>query len=86
MSLRTAEQYLAALREGRTVCYRGRRVAGVTADPELRVAVDHAALDYALRTTPRTGTLRSRENRTPARSTGSSGPSPMPSRECGCCT
>jgi len=44
--LRTADEYRESLRDGRTLYYRGRRVADVTAEPELRVAVDHAALDY----------------------------------------
>lgn len=46
--LRTAEQYRAGLVDGREVWYRGRRVADVTADPELRLAVDHSALAYDL--------------------------------------
>ena len=44
--LRTADDYRESLRDGRTLYYRGRRVDDVTAEPELRVAVDHAALDY----------------------------------------
>lgn len=46
--MRTPEEYRASLRDGRTVYFRGERVADVTAHPVLRVAVDHAALDYAL--------------------------------------
>jgi len=46
VTLRTADAYRASLVDGRTVFYRGRRIADVTAEPELRVAVDHAALDY----------------------------------------
>ncbi len=46
MTLRTADEYRESLRDGRTLFYRGRPVADVTAEPELRVAVDHAALDY----------------------------------------
>ncbi len=46
MALRTADQYRAALQDGREVYYRGRRVPDVLADPELRIAIDHAGLDY----------------------------------------
>ena len=53
MPLRTAEQYVDALRDGRTVFYKGKAVGDVTAEPELRVAVDHAALDYRLAEDPR---------------------------------
>jgi aromatic ring hydroxylase len=48
LPLRTAEQYVDALRDGRTVFYKGKAVGDVTSDPELRIAVDHAALDYLL--------------------------------------
>jgi len=47
MALRTPEQYVATLRDGRTVYYRGERVADVTAHPELGAGVRHAALEYA---------------------------------------
>jgi 4-hydroxybutyryl-CoA dehydratase / vinylacetyl-CoA-Delta-isomerase len=46
MALLTADDYRASLRDGRTLFYRGRKIDDVTAEPELRVAVDHAALDY----------------------------------------
>jgi 4-hydroxybutyryl-CoA dehydratase / vinylacetyl-CoA-Delta-isomerase len=46
VTLRTADEYRAGLRDGRTLWYRGRRIPDVTAEPELRVAVDHAALDF----------------------------------------
>ncbi len=46
MTLRTAAEYVASLRDGRTVWFRGRRVEDVTEEPELRVAIDHAALDF----------------------------------------
>jgi aromatic ring hydroxylase len=46
MPVRSSDEYRASLRDGRTVWYRGRRVDDVTAVPELRVAVDHAALDF----------------------------------------
>jgi len=44
--LRNADEYRAGLRDGRRVIYNGEAVADVTADPELRVAVDHSALCY----------------------------------------
>jgi len=47
MALRTPEQYVESLRDGRTVYYRGERVADVTEHPELGSAVRHAALEYA---------------------------------------
>lgn len=46
--LRTPEAYRASLRDGRRVYYRGQRVEDVTVHPVLRVAVEHAALDYAM--------------------------------------
>lgn len=48
MTLRTAEQYIAGLRDDRLVYYRGERVPDVTAHPALRIAVEHAALDYRM--------------------------------------
>ncbi len=52
MGLLSADAYRASLRDGRTVYYGGRRVADVTAEPELRVAIDHAALDYEMAEDP----------------------------------
>jgi 4-hydroxybutyryl-CoA dehydratase / vinylacetyl-CoA-Delta-isomerase len=52
MTLRTADQYMAALRDGRALYYRGRHIDDITAEPELRVAVEHAALDYRLAADP----------------------------------
>jgi 4-hydroxybutyryl-CoA dehydratase/vinylacetyl-CoA-Delta-isomerase len=52
MALRTPAQYSEALRDGRTLFYRGRRVPDITEEPELRVAVEHAALDYQLAEDP----------------------------------
>ncbi|MFI5053251.1 MAG: 4-hydroxyphenylacetate 3-hydroxylase N-terminal domain-containing protein [Acidimicrobiia bacterium] len=46
MPLLTADEYRASLRDGRTLWYRGRRVPDILEEPELRIAVDHAALDY----------------------------------------
>jgi 4-hydroxybutyryl-CoA dehydratase / vinylacetyl-CoA-Delta-isomerase len=53
MSLMTPADYVASLRDGRTVWYQGRRVADVTAEPDLRVAIDHAAIDYEVAHDPR---------------------------------
>jgi 4-hydroxybutyryl-CoA dehydratase/vinylacetyl-CoA-Delta-isomerase len=47
MALRTPEQYLDSLRDGRTVYYRGEPIADVTVHPELGVGIRHAALEYA---------------------------------------
>jgi aromatic ring hydroxylase len=46
--LRSPEEYRESLRDGRRVFYRGEPVGDVTTHPVLRVAVDHAALDYEM--------------------------------------
>jgi aromatic ring hydroxylase len=46
--LRNADQYLAGLRDGRVVYYRGERVADVTAHPALSVGATHTAIDFRL--------------------------------------
>jgi 4-hydroxybutyryl-CoA dehydratase / vinylacetyl-CoA-Delta-isomerase len=46
MGLTTADEYRASLHDGRVLWYRGQRVPDIRAVPDLRVAVDHAALDY----------------------------------------
>ena len=46
--LRTPEEYLAGLRDGREVWYQGERVDDVTEHPELGVAARHGALDFEL--------------------------------------
>lgn len=48
MALRTPEQYLESLRDGREVYYRGERVADVTAHPVTGLAARHASIDYAM--------------------------------------
>jgi len=53
MGLSTADEYRDSLRDGRTLWYRGRRVPDILAEPDLRVAVDHAALDYEVSHDPR---------------------------------
>jgi 4-hydroxybutyryl-CoA dehydratase / vinylacetyl-CoA-Delta-isomerase len=45
--VRTAEQYLEGLRDGREVYYRGERVDDVVAHPELGIAARHGSLDFA---------------------------------------
>ncbi len=53
MGLRTPEQYLEGLRDGREVYYRAQRVEAVPDHPELGLAARHAALDFALADDPR---------------------------------
>ena len=48
MALRTVEQYKESLRDGRLVYFRGHRVEDVTKHPVIRVAVNHAAIDYEI--------------------------------------
>lgn len=50
--MRSAEQYLEGLRDGREVYYRGERVADVVDHPELGMAARHAALDFELAEEP----------------------------------
>ena len=54
MALRTVEQYKQSLRDGREVYYHGKRVDDVTTHPVIRVAVNHAAIDYELAEDPET--------------------------------
>src|ERR1700681_885103 len=44
--MRSKEEYIESLRDGREVYFKGQRVPDVTAHPELRLAIDHAAIDY----------------------------------------
>jgi aromatic ring hydroxylase len=48
MGLRTPQQYIDSLKDGRTVYFRGERVADVTTHPVIKKAVHHAALDYEM--------------------------------------
>ncbi len=48
MPLRSPQQYVESLRDGRAVYYRGQKIEDVTAHPLFRVAVDHAAIDFEL--------------------------------------
>jgi aromatic ring hydroxylase len=50
--VRTQDEYLAGLRDGREVYYRGERVADVVAHPELGIAARHGALDFAFAEEP----------------------------------
>ncbi|MGC2286477.1 MAG: 4-hydroxyphenylacetate 3-hydroxylase N-terminal domain-containing protein [Candidatus Acidiferrum sp.] len=50
--MRTAQQYLKGLRDGREVYYRGERVEDVTQHAELKVAARHASIDFQLAEDP----------------------------------
>ena len=52
MPLRTAAEYLQSLQDGRTVYYKGERVADVTTHPELGRGAKHCAIDYAVADDP----------------------------------
>jgi aromatic ring hydroxylase len=52
MGLRSADEYVASLRDGRRVFFRGKRVPDVTAHPVIGVAVKHAATDYRMAEDP----------------------------------
>jgi 4-hydroxybutyryl-CoA dehydratase/vinylacetyl-CoA-Delta-isomerase len=52
MGLRTANDYVAGLRDDRAVYYRGEKVADVTKHPELGIAVKHASTDFAVAHNP----------------------------------
>lgn len=60
MGLRTAEQFLKGLRDGREVYYRGHRVTDVTEHPELGVAARHASIDFRLAENPKLKDLATR--------------------------
>lgn len=57
MALRTAAQYRESLRDGRVVFYRGQRVPDVAAHPVIRVAIEHASIDYEMAERPETRDL-----------------------------
>ena len=48
MALRTPQEYVDSLQDGRVVYYRGERVKDVTTHPTLSVAVKHACIDYEM--------------------------------------
>ena len=52
MGIRTSEEYLEGLRDGRTVYFRGERVPDILTHPELRAGAEHTALDYTLAEDP----------------------------------
>ena len=53
MGIRTRDQYLAGLRDGRTVYYRGAAVDDVTEHPDLGRGARHAAIDFVMADDPR---------------------------------
>jgi 4-hydroxybutyryl-CoA dehydratase / vinylacetyl-CoA-Delta-isomerase len=52
MGVRSSEQFLEGLRDGRVIYYQGKRVECVTEHPELGVAARHAAIDFQLADDP----------------------------------
>ncbi len=52
MGLRTPDEYLAGLKDGRRVYYRGERVTDLLAHSELGTAARHAAIDFAVAENP----------------------------------
>lgn len=52
MALRTAKEYVASLRDGRTVFYKGERIPDVTVHPVIQVAIEHASIDYRMAEDP----------------------------------
>jgi 4-hydroxybutyryl-CoA dehydratase/vinylacetyl-CoA-Delta-isomerase len=48
MALRTADEYRESLRDGRVLWYRGKRIDDALSEPDLRVAVDHSAVDFEI--------------------------------------
>jgi len=60
MGLRTAEQFLKGVRDGREVYYRGQRVMDVTEHAELGVAARHASIDFQLAEDPKLRDLATR--------------------------
>jgi 4-hydroxybutyryl-CoA dehydratase/vinylacetyl-CoA-Delta-isomerase len=48
MGLRTADEYRQSLRDGRTLWYRGKRVDDIVTEPDLRVAIDNACVDFEM--------------------------------------
>jgi aromatic ring hydroxylase len=52
MGLRSTEQYLEGLRDGRHVCFKGEHVADVTTHEHLGIGARHTALDFELAEAP----------------------------------
>lgn len=57
MGLRSAQQYVESLRDGRTVWFKGQRVDDVTAHPVIARAIRHASVDFELADDPATRPL-----------------------------
>jgi 4-hydroxybutyryl-CoA dehydratase/vinylacetyl-CoA-Delta-isomerase len=53
MALRTPQEYKASLQDERVIYYQGERIQDVTTHPTLRVAVNHACIDYHMAEDPR---------------------------------
>jgi len=50
--MRTPAEYIESLRDNRVLWYRGKRVGDLLAEPDLRVAVEHSCVDFALTSNP----------------------------------
>jgi len=46
--MRTSKQYVESLRDGREVYFKGQRVPDVTTHAEIRLAIDHASIDFEM--------------------------------------
>src|SRR5579863_5738434 len=46
--MRSKNEYVESLRDGREVFFKGQRVPDVTAHPEIRLAIEHAAIDFEM--------------------------------------
>ena len=44
--MRTSKHYIESLSDGREVYFKGQRVADITEHPEIRLAIEHAAIDF----------------------------------------
>ncbi len=53
MPIRTPEEYVASLRDGRRVYYRGELVPDVTTHPVIARAIDHASIDFQMAEDPK---------------------------------
>ncbi|MBI4198973.1 MAG: hypothetical protein HY535_00670 [Chloroflexi bacterium] len=57
MALRSPQQFIESLRDGREVYVRGQRVADVTRHPYLRIGIETAAVDYRVAQDPQCGSF-----------------------------
>src|SRR6476661_2897780 len=48
LGLRSPAEYVASLRDGRAVYFKGERVEDVTRHPTIGIAVEHACIDYSM--------------------------------------